>query len=670
MTLPFRRRHHDDEASHDRAHALVSASFLGPLADADQAWLDLHLGACPECRADQEGYLADRAMLQSLRQAPPTPPRDLWARTAAAIEREAGTRQRRSLLERALGPLPRGVPVAPLAGVLVAALVLVVALMPPGATPTQPGSGTQPAIAAGSSGPQATGIKVDNQVAWLQPDASGHYALVFADVDQVCPTGDQGCAALPIGSPAHVELPAKPKAVVLSPGSQQVAVVNSDGTITIVDVPTPAPSQGTTSVPPLASFTAAATAAPSLPAESAAGSPLPSASIGIPNSRPILTGAVVVGTPAYDATGAWFAFSARPLDKSAGPDLYAWHVGDPVAQQLTHDGRTYFSGWFGDRIAASSIEDQQAADGSPAPDASPVASDAGAPSTSAAPASTHPGSQVAPSSRPTATGSGGESGASGTPDSSPGGPSAAPSPIEVHPYSLLVDPATAETTPFARPDVWLPSIDPKGRFVAYWSGTLTANPSGDGWQPATGALVLDGWSKPIPTAAPSVLPSDSPATGSSQQPPTTVPTAPPAVGLGTPEVPASVGPVPSVAIADGPAGTGMVLAAGPITDFDLRFDPTGTRLAVWTADPGVTDIGPLRLLVLDPATGAVEPAVQALPSSGVVAMRGFSLDDGRLGWVTPPGQNGQSSSIQVLAWKGDAFGTVQTVPGGNPQIVR
>jgi hypothetical protein len=83
-----------------------------------------------------------------------------------------------------------------------------------------------------------------------------------------------------------------------------------------------------------------------------------------------------------------------------------------------------------------------------------------------------------------------------------------------------------------------------------------------------------------------------------------------------------------------------------------------------------TTLGPLWLVVLDPVAGAPNETVQPLPAGGIVALRGFSIEEGRLGWVTPPGQDAQPSSVQVLAWQGDDFGKVQTVPGGNPQIVR
>ncbi len=93
MTLPFRRRHHDAEETHDRARALTSDELLAALDPDDADWLGRHLAACSECRREHEAFAADRELLRSLRDKPIEPPRDLWARTAAALDREAGKRQ-------------------------------------------------------------------------------------------------------------------------------------------------------------------------------------------------------------------------------------------------------------------------------------------------------------------------------------------------------------------------------------------------------------------------------------------------------------------------------------------------------------------------------------------------------------------------------------------------
>ncbi|HEX5451640.1 MAG TPA: hypothetical protein VFW86_04560, partial [Candidatus Limnocylindrales bacterium] len=397
-----------------------------------------------------------------------------------------------------------------------------------------------------------------------------------------------------------------------------------------------------------------ASVTPSLspPASPAPASAAPSPSLSASPAtagQAIIHGVEVVGDPSYTADGTWLAFSAKPLDGSGGPYLYAWHAGDPEARQLTMAGMTYFAGWFGDWIVASEVRVDVA--GPPA------------------------------SSRS----------ASGAPQAS-GGPAG----VSGWPSSFLLDPLTDARANLRVPGVWLPSIDPTGRFVTYWSGSLepvfatdataaepspaletsasgtaaaaasvppSSGPLGSvgvppiaGWQTGAGHLVLDGWDRPL--ALPSASPSGS-ATPELQ-------------GSPTASDGASLFPdgafVPSFAA--GPAGTQIELADGGITAFDVRFDPSGTRLATWVSDGGDSGVGRLWLTLLDRARGALRSTPDPLPAPGVESLRGFSLSSGRLGWVAPEGQDGQPSSVHVLAWTGDVFGQVQTVPGGSPQIVR
>jgi hypothetical protein len=669
MTLPFRRRHHDDEASHDRARALFSAGFLGPLSESDEAWLKRHLERCPECRADRASYETDRQMLRGLRDRTPEPPRDLWARTAAAIERQGHTPPRRGPLGLRRLRLSRGLPYGPLAGALVALVVLVVAVMPRN-TPTLPPSGTisSSQVAVGTEAPGSTPLLIPaDQVAWIQSTGDGHYSIVVAPVDEVCASADQGCTALAGSSPAPLlDLAAPPQAVVLSPGNRQVAVVGaageSAGSVVIVAVPTPNPAG---SLAPTVPVITPVPTSPVLPTESAAGSPGASAtSVPIENGHAIIHDVIVVGEAGYSDNGEWFAFSARPQSDVGGPDLYAWHVGDDQARRLTDNGATFFSGWFKNRIVASEIVPQGLKD---EPDAS------GAPASSEEPAATIGPTPASPSGKP-------------APSAIPEASVAIPVAAEAHPISFLLDPATGAREDFARPDVWLPAIDPTGRFVTYWSGTVLPEGSGPNasgpnastppllgfgepgrvpaWRPATGRLVLDGWSAPLASPLSSGEPS---ATPSDSRVPTSTHAAGPAVGAS----PKGASPTPSAPTAAvGPAGTPIVLAEGPLGDFRAAFDPAGKKLAVWTQDPDDNQIGPLWLVVLDPVAGGSRTIDQPLQSPGTVALRGFSLKEGRLGWVTPPGQDGQPSSVRVLGWTGDDFGQVQTVPGGNPQIVR
>ena len=62
------------------------------------------------------------------------------------------------------------------------------------------------------------------------------------------------------------------------------------------------------------------------------------------------------------------------------------------------------------------------------------------------------------------------------------------------------------------------------------------------------------------------------------------------------------------------------------------------------------------------------PTPIALP--GTPALRRFSIDVNRLAWISPPGQNGQESSMQVLGWDGDSFGEIHTEPAQDLLILR
>ncbi|HJW21117.1 MAG TPA: zf-HC2 domain-containing protein [Candidatus Limnocylindrales bacterium] len=675
MTLPFRRRHNDAEASHDRARADMSDDFTGVLDGAEAAWLEEHLGRCPECRAERDAFLADRALLRSLRDRAPEPPRDLWARTAAAIEAEARQGRGRLGLGQILPPPgPRRIPLGILASALVVLVVVGTALLPRGVPFVLPSSPPGSEVARASE-PVATPLVPEaNRVAWVQRSADGTFSLVFANVDHACPHADPTCAPLADSSPAPLALAAPPVAVVLSPHSDQLAVIGADaetaGSVLIVDLSTPAPA-------PSAEATPASTAQPetATPAATVAVTPAGSPSPAHGAARAIISGVTVVGTVGYSADGQWLAFSARPKGGSAGPDLYLWHVGDAGARQVTSDGETFFAGWYGNLVLASGIVLQPVPpEGSPAPASSSETSAEGTAATAAATAA--PATSAAPASS--------EAPGGGAP-ATPGSPASSPTsqPVEAHPYSFLLDASTGVRTPFALPDVWLPSIDPTGRFVTYWSGTVTpTDPASDGtfvvgqvksWRPASGRLVLDGWTAPLaPVATPE--PSGEPATSAPS--PGEAGGVPTNGRLSTPTSAPSEEPVesadPSASTSPpvGPIGTPIELAPAPIAEFDAHFDPRGTRLAIWILDAPEASAGRLWLVVLDPVAGAVNPSLQPMAAPGVQALRGYTIDTGRLAWATPAGQDGQQSSVQVLAWKGDNFGQVQSVPGGNPQIVR
>ena len=125
---------------------------------------------------------------------------------------------------------------------------------------------------------------------------------------------------------------------------------------------------------------------------------------------------------------------------------------------------------------------------------------------------------------------------------------------------------------------------------------------------------------------------------------------------------ASAEPSPASPIV-GPSGAQVILVSGAKATFEASFDPDGARLAIWVGESLDEKVGRLHLLVLDPATGAV--ASRSPLQGGAPALRRFSIDKGRLAWVTPRGQDGQESAVQVLGWKGDDFGEIETEPASD-----
>jgi hypothetical protein len=627
MTLPFRRRHHDAESGHDRARMLMSDGLLVTLEPDDAAWLGRHLDGCAECGRDWKAFRADHRLLQNLRDAPPEPPRDLWAKTSAALDREA-QRRGASATSRVAREQRRGgwraLPLGAAASVVVLAVFIGSRIFNEGIPFT---SAAPTTIVAVLPTPAPTGLDLPpaGPVAIFRETANGSWELVYKDVKEVCPPSHRRCVPTPSndGEAQPIDLGEAPTRVALSEGQLVIAsdpTEGDPGRVLVVPVagpgetpepvvtnpPTSPPSSGESPSPPIA------TPAPTPPGAIA-----------------IATDVRVVGDVAYSADGRWLAFSAEPADGSTGPDLYLWSPGQATATAVTSDHQTYFSSWHGGAVLASRIEipgepTEPGASGNPEATAKPNATDKPGRGNQGG---GKPRATEAPTAAPTAT--------HGVPDSSgqPDG-SGAPS-VEGRPLSFLLDPETLERTDLTRPDVWLPVLDPTGQVVVYWSGTLRSD-DGRTWALGIGELVLDRW-----------LTRDGEPGASATQPLR----GPSASARPTP-------PFPPV----GPAGSQAIVIPGVKATFEARFSPSGERLAIWIGEALDEEVGRLHLLVLDPETGEV---ADGSPLQGEPALRRFSIDKGRLAWVTPRGQDGRESIVQVLGWKGDDFGEIETEPGSD-----
>ncbi len=593
-----RRPDHWD-SPHERARLRLAERMAGDLDVEEAAWLDEHLADCPFCTRVATQFAADRLALRALRDAAPQPPRDLWARTAAAIEQESGGGRSAAARARRGSRLPLGA----LSGIAVIAVVIGASTLSANlltesqtATPEETfrRSTTNGEDILAPPGAEATPFAVGaGMVAWVDKDATGALGYNNADVDEVCPAGGtSNCPALRQADQQRLDFVSEPRTIIDSPSDGQAVMIADDGAggdqILLVDLPertpTPAPASATpVPTPTVSAATASARAdatSPSPPPSAAVPSASPGESPGsdtsaeLPTASPVLPPPSLAPSPsasmavslaiasdielvgesaAFSADGSWFAFTARPSDGSRGPDIYVWRVGDLAARALTTDGSTVFASWDGGRIVASRPDATRSTEGS-------VAS-----------------------------------------------------------VTVRIDPATAAESPAG--DVWRPVVDPTRKRAIGWAGSIVRSADGATWTPDSGNLELRRWT------------------------------------------------VQGAKRADiGPARDALVLAETATAGFDVRWDESGEWVAVWVADEADPSVGRLSLYRVSEGRAELERPDDA--PTGVAALPGFSIGDGRLAWATPPGQDGEGSRIQIVAWSDDSVGTVESAPGEDLVIIR
>ena len=466
MSRFFRLRRHPDDwpDAHARARTRLAERMDGPLGPAEASWLDEHLAGCADCTAIANGYEDDRLGLRALRTQQPDPPRDLWARTAAAIDLTEEARRRTD--ER---NVRRSLPLGALSGLAVVVIMVGVGLLtanlplgPVGGvkgeeTPT-PEDGQSPAASAPITA-EATPILVDSgDVGYLDNARPGD--VFRLKVEEVCPVDKQAdCATVREGTQLQMAFRTAAKAIVASPSRLRAVAIAESGTggdeVIVVDLPQ-ATERPTATARSTASASGAPTTAPtqtsqgstaasSSPDASASAAPSPSSQLPIasidPSATPsataaqriaIASGIEVVGeSAAFSADGEWFAFTARAGDGTGGTDVYAWRVGDDQARQVTHDGESYFASWSDDTLIAS---------------------------------------------RPEVATAG-----------------------ETDPTSLHIDPANGTERDAGAG--WRPAVDPSGERAIVWLGSLARSDDGATWGTAVGTLAQRTWSSDRPGRA-------------------------------------------------------------------------------------------------------------------------------------------------------------------------
>ena len=634
MSPEMKRLAHAEEMAHERARVLAAESIDAELASRDAEWLAGHLGSCPDCSAVAEEYRALHVELHGL--SAPETPRDLWARTSAGLDLIDAAAARRS--PRSFGTVRAGrrplISTAVAVGVVVAVAVVSLLVQSPIVNPA-PGSTNRTviALATASSGrpsqaPQAPLTVVDGTSYWIA-SSGGVYEIrggtaQCGAADGSCTVADGGGKTLgSVSSDSAVSavigpgadeaavwtdqkivimpLAEEPQTVsidLLTPRPTAVATPTALATPTAASTPTVAPTPAT----PVETETPASSPAPSAPASTSAptDAPLPTAA---PTASPaaatgttaeptaILTGYEIVGPgPEFSPDGSLVAFSARPVDHSTGPDVFIWRSGEQQAQPITSLHSDLFAGWYGGQVLFSEIS---------AAGAAPTAS---------------------------ASGSGGSD--------------------TVGPTSYVFDPSAGNYRKID-PPMLLPVVDPTGRYLVYWAGTVEFDPVSGLWQPGKGDLHFDSWSDitlepasfaavtgtvPIETPAASATPTpaiSASAQSSSSLQPTATDT--PAVGPSLPPSPTSSVATPTQTPAAEqalPQLLPVASAPGAGQAWVVRWDSLGQNVAVWVADPGSAEVGRLSLFSIDPTTGMVETNEPRLAADNVMA--GIAIDDAHL----------------------------------------
>jgi hypothetical protein len=456
-------RNDDWPTPHQRAQARAAERLDSPLDPDEARWLDAHLADCGDCSAAAADYAAQRLELRALRQQAPVPPRDLWARTAASIEREA---RHRSIAPQRRSRRASIAPYALLAGALVVAIVIgsLSSIRQPGPTASA-ASASPPIVAAATTSASAgpTPLAVSPQDVAILSKQGTNWKIQHTTVDEVCSDEAGACATTEPGETTTIGPLSSPASVFGSDEGQLVIVGDTSGGSSVYALTVPDKSPGASPTP-----STDATASPS----SGTGSATPSATPEItppietpPVESPTLQpssasptieppeGAVEIArgvdvldsTAAYSPDGMAFAFTARPSDLTQGPDIYLWRVGEPQALPVTTDHHSVFGSWDGSSIVGSTVT--LAADGATS-----------------------------------------------------------------EPSAFILSPETRAQVALPQAGlVWRPAVDPTRRAAVYWAGTLEPSADGTSWTTVTGRLVLGRWSTEATDASASPPASASPS---------------------------------------------------------------------------------------------------------------------------------------------------------------
>jgi hypothetical protein len=708
--------------SHERFRELLAARLDGPLTRAEHRLLSAHLRSCAECRQVAHDYRLQRFEMQAL--PAPIPPRDMWARTSVALDREIARGRYRPIRRNGRRFGERRVASTALVTALVAvgaATALTISELMPA---VQPGTSSVPGTTAEPGKPTPFTVAAQ-QLAFIGTSGASatDLELFRTQVNRMCPDSAQDCIGSEGISHTQVSLPGglRPRNAALSPSGRQLALVGQDvGTDVIAVVILPADQQGSGgpinsgAVPgssgPGSAITPNVATESTQPAQSTGQAPITTAQVPGESVAAIETppssavpGLIVLAIldnvhstgapPAWSADGSMLAFSAMPADDSAGPDVYVWQPGDSRAQPITSDHDSFFASWSGPRIVASRAMPPPE-DGAPVQLATVVID----PRTLVERQVDGPQMwlPVVNAQRTKAVAWFGRL------DFSSGLPVPTTGELylvdwaRIDPFGSGAGEATAPpTAPAATPTLAVasPTLPPEASLPPETSQPPDSTTTPDITAPPDATGVPDATKAPdasaLPTAASSLAAAPMPsatadATASPEATVTPTPTdtavpvatATPATTAGpstAPEPSPSAVPAPTAAATPADSTRGLVAieptrdpVESPVTDWQVRWSSDGQVLGVWIADAPGSSWGQLVVTALNETTNQLDLASPLLPPT--LARRGFTLGLNRVAWVgssdlSPDGE------LRIRTWGVDGIGGLRLQPLDLTEVV-
>ena len=628
---------------HAKYRVLIAARLDKPLTRVELRTLTAHLKKCADCQTVDADYRAQRGLLRGL--AEPIPPRDLWARTSASLDREVARAYREEKMRRRItrGTRSAGPSTALLTAIAVVGVTAALAFLQ--LAPAVGPLGTPRAVAAA---PTPLSIS-PYQLAMLGQGVSD-IAVYQLDVSQVCPVTSLDCVPNQkfVRTPISLGTDVRAGNVAMNSQGSQMAVVGhkvGEDVIAVVtmpqssggggktgsknnqptDQPGPAQTSAIKTDPPnqIGNPQPVATDAPAASPDDDTGQPSGPPASAVPGLAvlSILDNVQSAGAPPdWSPNGEMLAFSAMPDDASTGPDVYIWSPGDAKATPITTDHGSFFASWSGNRIVISRVT-------------------------------------------------------SGS----------------TKPHDFVIDPDTLEQRAVTGPQLWLPVVNTQRTQAIGWFGQLDT--SGLLPTPSLGALYLMDWASIDPFGAAAPQPpsaTDAPATtdqNTNDQPtpaphassdasvstapgatsrPTSTPTATPtqANSISNPQNPPDTTiNVPSSLVALEPDRDP---AASPVVDWQARWSSDGQVLGVWIADSAGSPWGQLTVLAVDPTTQLVSSDPPLLPMT--MARRGFSLGASQVAWVGPAADDSPDGDLRIRTWGSDGVGGLRLKAPGSDQV--